>query len=212
MNSFVFFSRSRLSQLCSAVILASTLSLFPLITSINSAQAHEEVGLLMTDGWVRVSLGAGKTTAAYVTLDNSHGPSDVLLSVHTPAASAAEIHTMTMDGDVMRMRRMENAPIPNGDKLNFQPGGMHLMLIGLTSQIKAGDEIVLTFVFEKMGEKTLTLKAMKKAPTPHHAGDHKMMAPAAMEHKMNSAPKMPEKASEMKMDHSMHDMMGHGAN
>jgi len=125
MNKFVSSPRPTLSRLCAAVILASTVSLLSIALPVSNAQAHEEVGLLTSDGWVRASLGAGKTTAAYITLDNSHGPSDVLLSVHTPIAAAAEIHTMTMDGDIMRMRRMETAPLPNGDKLEFQPGGMH---------------------------------------------------------------------------------------
>lgn len=199
MNKFVSSSRSKFSRLCTAALLASTLGLLSISLPMSNAQAHEEIGLLTSDGWVRASLGAGKTTAAYITLDNSHGPSDVLLSVHTPVATATEIHTMTMDGDIMRMRRMETAPLPNGDKLEFQPGGMHLMLIGLTSKIQAGDDVPLTFVFEKMGEKTISLKAMKKAPTAAHTGDHKMPTPT-----------MP---GEMKgkMDHSMHDMMGHDA-
>lgn len=193
MNKVVSSSRSKLSRLCTAVILASTVSFLSVALPVSNAQAHEDVGLLTSDGWVRASLGAGKTTAAYITLDNSHGPSDVLLSVHTPIAAATEMHTMTMDGDIMRMRRMETAPLPNGAKLEFQPGGMHLMLIGLTSKVQAGDDIPLTFVFEKMGEKTIVLKALKKAPTAAHSGDHKMPAPS-----------MPSE-----MDHSMHDMMGH---
>lgn len=199
MNKVVSSPRSKLSRLCASVILASTVGLLSIALPMSNAQAHEEVGLLTSDGWVRASLGAGKTTAAYIILDNSHGPSDVLLSVHTPIATAAEIHTMTMEGDIMRMRRMETAPLPNGEKLEFQPGGMHLMLIGLTSKVQAGDDVPVTFVFEKMGEKTIVLKALKKAPTVAHSGDHKMPAPA--------------KPSEMKskMDHSMHDMMGHGA-
>ena len=202
MNKIRIFLRSKLSQRCSAALLAAALSLPLLALPLSTVQAHEEVGLLMSDGWIRASLGAGKTTAAYITLDNSHGPSDVLLSVSTPAASATEIHTMTMENDIMRMRRMENAPLPNGEVLSFQPGGMHIMLIGLTSQIQEGDEVVFTFVFEKMGEKTITLKALRKAPSTAHSGNHQMMP----------SPKTPENMPKMKMDHDMHEMMGHDAN
>lgn len=199
MKSLVSSSRATFTKVCTALLLASTVTLPLAAAPFSAAQAHEDVGLVISDGWVRASLGAGKTTAAYITLDNSHGPSDTLLSVSTPVAKATEIHTMTMDGDIMRMRQMETAPLPNGEKLVFQPGGMHLMLIGLTTKVEAGDEVPLTFVFEKAGQKEVTLKAMKKAPSAAPTGEHKMPA-SSMETEM-----------EDKMDHSMHDMMKHDA-
>jgi periplasmic copper chaperone A len=63
-----------------------------------------------------------------------------------------ELHTHIMDGDVMRMREMEGGiPLPPGETVKLQPGGFHIMLLGLKQGLAAGSRFPLTLTFEKAG-------------------------------------------------------------
>ena len=90
-----------------------------------------------------------------------------LIAVSTPAASSAEIHTMTMDNGVMKMRQLENLPLPALQAVKLGPGGDHLMLIGLLTPLKAGDNISLTLTVQFADKRTekINVKALIKPLT-----------------------------------------------
>jgi copper(I)-binding protein len=102
-------------------------------------------------------------------------PSDsALVAVSSPVAKAAEIHTMTMDGGVMRMRAIDSLPLPAGKTVELKPGGYHLMLLDLVQPLKAGETVpvVLTFT-DPAGRKTIqevkmTVRAMTAGPAMKH--------------------------------------------
>ena len=79
----------------------------------------------------------------------------------SPAAASVELHSMTMDGDVMKMRQVDAIDLPAGQTVELKPGGYHLMLIGLKAPLKAGDKFPLTLKFEKAGEVIVTVKVEK---------------------------------------------------
>lgn len=108
----------------------------------------------------------------FLTLTNK-GAADRLLSAATPAADTVEIHTMTMEGDVMKMRQLDALALGPGQTVELKPGGYHLMLMGLKAPLRVGDQVPLTLKFEKGGEKVVTLRV--EAPS----GD----APAMPMHK-----------------------------
>ena len=87
----------------------------------------------------------------YLKLQNS-GPADRLVGASAPVSSSVELHSMTMEGDVMRMRQLEAIDVPAGKTVELKPGGLHLMLMGLKAPLKAGDSFVLKLRFEKAGE------------------------------------------------------------
>ena len=69
-----------------------------------------------------------------------------------PTAETVQIHEMKMDGNVMRMRELENGlEIPAGATVTLAPGGFHLMLMGLKQPLKQGSTVPVTLVFEKAG-------------------------------------------------------------
>ena len=173
--------------------LAAMTGLFTLtlIAFIAPVQAHEDVGVLLKDGWARASIGAAKTSAIYITLDNSHGPDDKLLEVRSDAAKAVEIHSMSMTDGVMKMRRMDYLALPHGETVKLAPGGWHIMLIGLKNPLSVGGSVDATFVFEKAGEKTVTLPIHPIGGPDKSGAGHKMPAPSGHE--------MPAP-----MDHSKH--------
>lgn len=113
------------------------------------AHAYKLGSLDIHHPWARPT--AGKTGAVYFVVKNSGTAGDALLRVETDVSDKAQIHTMTMDGDVMRMRKLDRLDIPAGQSVAVAPGGIHIMLIGLKAPLKAGDKFPMKLVFEKAG-------------------------------------------------------------
>jgi copper(I)-binding protein len=91
-----------------------------------------------------------KTGAVYLTLVNNSEVAHSLLSVSVSdsVAEEAQIHTTVMSGDMMQMREMSSGvSIAKKDKAIFQPGGMHIMLLGLKKPLQAGNSLALTLYF-----------------------------------------------------------------
>ncbi len=113
--------------------------------------------LTIEDVWARQSPAAEGTSAAYMTLKNSGNEADTLVKVTTKVSDAAEIHEMSMENQVMKMRPVsgQRLEIPARGAVELKPGGLHIMLIGLKQQLKPGDKIDITLTFEKTGEMTV---------------------------------------------------------
>lgn len=71
-----------------------------------------------------------------------------LVGVSSPIAQNAEVHEMSMENDIMKMRAIPRLPLPAGKTVELKPGGFHIMLFGLKRQIKSGETIALTLTFE----------------------------------------------------------------
>jgi copper(I)-binding protein len=106
---------------------------------------------------------AGATSAIYLVIDNGTAQAESLLSVETAAAAQAEFHESQMnDQNMMSMQPRESVVIPAGGQVAFAPGGLHVMLIGLTQELQAGDTFSITLRFEKTG--ALSLEVPVQAP------------------------------------------------
>jgi len=112
---------------------------------------HAEVK--MTDAWVRASNPGQSVAAAYVTLSS---PQDVtLVYAETERAGTVEMHSMTMQNGVMKMRSMEELPVPAGKPVKLAPGGLHLMLFEFPMPFKAGEQVKFRLCFkDKQGKIT----------------------------------------------------------
>jgi len=115
---------------------------------------HAEAGPVSIDGaYVRESLGRAPNSGAYLTL-HSTAP-DRLIAVASPAAERVELHTHMMGSDnVMRMRPVDGIDVAPGAPTLLQPGGFHIMLLGVRAPLVAGATIPLTLTFEKAGSVT----------------------------------------------------------
>jgi periplasmic copper chaperone A len=105
---------------------------------------------------------------AYLRLEN-HGSGDRLLSASAEVANRVELHESRMEGDVMRMRQLDAIEVPADKAVVLQPGGMHIMLVGLKAPLKKGDSFALTLKFEKAGEVKVDVKveAGEAGPAAH---------------------------------------------
>lgn len=99
--------------------------------------------------------------AAFLKITNAGDQPDRLTAVRTDAAASAELHDHIHENDIMKMRRVDGFDIPAGESLMLQPMGPHVMLMGLTRQLKVGETFPLTLVFEKAGEQAVTVKIIE---------------------------------------------------
>jgi copper(I)-binding protein len=125
----------------------------------------------VTDAWVRATVPGQKVAAAYVTLRSSTAAK--LVGVETKAARRAEIHSMSHEGGVMKMRRLESLELPAGQDVALAPGGNHIMLFDPVEPLKAGQRVALKLVVEQDGRRTeIPVDAPVRSPDSD-AGAHK---------------------------------------
>ncbi|MGJ3232764.1 MAG: copper chaperone PCu(A)C [Oceanicaulis sp.] len=115
--------------------------------SLGGASGETIGDFTLTNGWVRNPVGGRDVTAGFFTLQNA-GADARLVGVTSPEAERVELHTMAMDGDVMRMREVEGYDVPACGTLALQSGGDHLMIFGLPPEAAADGELELVFTFE----------------------------------------------------------------
>ncbi|MGH6874960.1 MAG: copper chaperone PCu(A)C [Aestuariivirgaceae bacterium] len=110
-------------------------------------------GSLRVEGaYARPSIGLAKTGAVYLTVVNDGSTPDRLRGVTTTAAKHAQLHVHAMKGDVMTMAPVQCLMIPAGGRTAMAPGGLHIMLTGLASPLKEGEQFPLRLHFEAAGE------------------------------------------------------------
>ena len=140
--------------------------------ALASAALAQPAQLEINNAWAGATPGKAENGAAYVTITSP--TADRLVSASSPVAKKAELHTMSMQGTVMKMRPSAGLDIPSGQPVTLKPGGEHIMLMGLNQPLRDGQSFPLTLDFEKAGPRTVTVtveKAGAKAPGPaaaHH--------------------------------------------
>lgn len=116
-------------------------------------------GIEIRDAWARTSM-QGMNSAVYFVIQNHNAEADELTGAASDVADAVEVHESKMEGDMMKMNRVESIALEPSAKVEFQPGGYHVMLIGLKQDLKAGDEITVTLQFRDSPD--ITIKATVK--------------------------------------------------
>lgn len=111
-----------------------------------------------------------KVGGIFLTLKNTGGADDKLIRAASPAAENVELHTNVKDGDAMRMRPVDSIPLAANGETKLEPGGYHVMLIGLKQPLKTGDKVPLTLTFEKAGSVTLQVPVAAAPPGSNEGG------------------------------------------
>lgn len=108
--------------------------------------AADMVGV--TGAYVRAVPPGQPNGAAFMALTNQSDSDHVLVAAESSVAEAVELHNHTMEDGMMRMRRVERIDLGARETVSFQPGGLHVMLIGLARQLEPGQQVDLTLIFE----------------------------------------------------------------
>jgi copper(I)-binding protein len=116
-----------------------------------SVAALAEPVLSVSDAWTRTG-SAGASTAVYFTVENNGTSDDTLKSIETPVAAKAQIHTSVQaEGGGTLTRRLNSVRIFPGEKVPFEPAGLHIALMGLKEPLEPGDTVPVTLIFEHAG-------------------------------------------------------------
>lgn len=138
------------------------------------AAGEAQASVALTDGWAK----AAETgmTAVFGSLENTGSVDLVVVAVETDAAQSAELHETVDDGSgTMTMREKDGGfPIAAGDHLHLEPGGNHIMLLGLTAPLLAGDEVAVEISFDDGStlEATVPVKDYEGANESYDGGEH----------------------------------------
>jgi copper(I)-binding protein len=152
--------------------LSASLALFGLIT-LGDAWAgqtgHDAQTIQIENAWARrapMMAPEGQGTphqgptmtgngAIYITIHNHGSEPDALVSATSGAATTVELHETVEVGGTMMMRPLPKFAVPAGGTLEMKPGGYHMMLLGLTRDLKAGDTVAVTLTFERAGQRSV---------------------------------------------------------
>lgn len=153
-------------------ILAAALTLLA-AAGLTGALAHDyQLGSLKIEHpWTRATPGGAKAAGGFMKITNSGGAPDKLIGGTLASAGAVEIHETRMEGDVMRMRRIEpGLVIAPGQTVELRPGSYHAMFMQLSGGFKEGERIKGTLVFEKAG--TIEVEFKVEAMGAKGGGQH----------------------------------------
>jgi copper(I)-binding protein len=120
--------------------------------------------LRIADPYARPTPPGARTGGAYFTIRNGGNAADRLLRVVSPAAQSIELHSMSMEGNLMKMRAIPALDIPAGATVTLGSGGYHVMLVNLAHPLTVGSSVPLTLTFEKAG--SIDVSAPVEAPKP----------------------------------------------
>ena len=124
-----------------------------LALAVTAAYGHDYVigNLRIDHPAARPTPPGARTAGAYFTIQNTGKTGDRLIRIASPAAASVELHSMTMDGNLMKMRAISGIDIPAGGKVALASGGYHVMLVDLSHPLVIGEKLPLTLTFEKAG-------------------------------------------------------------
>ena len=108
--------------------------------------------IVVGGAWVQVSGGQDLPAAGYFVIDNRGSADDTLVSASSPGAASVELHqTMPDMSGIIGMESVAQVTCPAGGSVTFAPGAYHLMIMGLTRPLTAGDTLELDLVFQHAG-------------------------------------------------------------
>lgn len=148
-----------------SLIIFTALSLSNAIAAAHAANRHS--ALHLSHVHARATAPGQSSAAVYLTITNSGAVADRLIKVASPVAAAADLHTMSMQGNVMKMREVDGLALEPASTIAMVAGdGNHIMLTGLRRPLVAGQTIPLTLTFKKAGsmKAVVTIDALTSVP------------------------------------------------
>ena len=140
----------RAIQLIKIGVCATTLSI---MATLGYAHDFKLGGIQIVHPYARATAPQQTSAGVYLALENQGKTDDKLIKAASTIAKSIEIHQMEMVGDIMKMREVDAIELKAGSKLSMVPGGgYHIMISGLSHDLKAGDQFPLTLFFSKAGK------------------------------------------------------------
>jgi len=154
------------------LVLAAALAIAAPAFGPAPARAHDyRAGdLAIAHPWARAT--TADVGAGYLGITNGGSQPDRLLGATSPVARVVELHTMSMTAGVMRMRPVAEIVIAPGATLQLRPGGLHMMIVGLSRPLRRGERVPVTLRFERAGSVAVELAVEAPGAQAPAAGGH----------------------------------------
>ena len=120
--------------------------------------------------WVRATVPGQKVAGAYLKITSP--TTAYLVGASSPAAKAAELHQMTLENNVMKMRPLARLELPAGAAVELKPGGYHLMLVDVTHPLVVGERVPLQLMVEDKDGRRHTVDVVADVGQQAPAGAH----------------------------------------
>ncbi len=101
--------------------------------------------------YARATAPGQKAAGGFMKIENK-GAADQLIAASSPVAGEMQLHTMAMDGNVMKMREVKAIDVPANGSVELKPGGLHLMFMDIKTPLRAGEAVPVKLKFQKAGE------------------------------------------------------------
>ncbi|MCG8429014.1 MAG: copper chaperone PCu(A)C [Chromatiales bacterium] len=142
-----------------SMIVAAGIMLSAFSASVLAGSAADSA--MVSDPFVRAVPPGQKNSASFMKIMNHSGKDQAVVGAESPVAEVVELHTHTMVDGMMRMRQVEKIDLPAGETVVLQPGGLHVMLIGLKQDLMPGKDVDVTLKFDDGSTKQITAPIKK---------------------------------------------------
>jgi periplasmic copper chaperone A len=109
------------------------------------------------NAYTRATMPGQQVAGGFMKIENKTGPADQLVSVSSPISGEVQLHEMSMEGNVMKMRQVQGIAVPAGGAVELKPGGLHIMFINIKAPLTAGETVPVKLKFAKAGEVELKM-------------------------------------------------------
>jgi len=156
---------SKLLHVAVAGTLLATASVVP-------AQEFRSGDIVISNPWSRATPKGSKVGAGYLVIENRGTRADRLLGGSVEAAASFEIHEVVVEDGVMKMRQLKDIELPPGASVEAKPGGRHIMFVGLSHPLAAGEKAKGALQFERAGRIEVEFEVIAMgAPPPGGRAD-----------------------------------------
>lgn len=145
-------------------------NLLAVAMALAGAQAQACGELTVADAWIRLAPPNAPVMAGYLSLANARDEPVVVTAGSSPAFERVELHDMTHENGVMKMRKLDRIEVEPGASVELAPGGMHMMLIGPKRAFAVGDQVDVTLRVCGETDQKVSFVVREAAPEGGHAG------------------------------------------
>lgn len=132
--------------------LVAMCAVFAFTGNVSHAAEFIKGMITVSSPWSRATASGAKVAGGYLEIKNTGDEADKLLSINVDIADKTEIHEMSMDNGVMKMRKIDGIDIPAQSAVVLKPGSFHVMFFGLKAPLQEGETFPATLHFEKAGD------------------------------------------------------------
>ena len=118
------------------------------------------------NAYTRATVPGQKVAGGFMKIENK-GAADQLVSASSPVAGEVQLHEMSMEGNVMKMRQVKDIAVPANGAVELKPGGLHIMFMNIKAPLAAGETVPVKLKFAKAGEVEVKFPVNAAAPMKH---------------------------------------------